>query len=222
MLAPPRAPLVIRDVKRALRHRLETQRKRAERRLAVQLVERSETATRIGVRKSKVRSAGLRGQWRGGAGGGTRTHKGFRPTDSDSVAFTGFATPAPNQRRTTEAQEPRRRDVVSIADRAAMITPLSEGPITTLMRFGSNECEGIGKEVWVEKGLPACPERQHSVCKGPPERRSRMIASPRYSCMKWKCSRAAAGALADRMPRRKPRCGSVSIGRDPGRSRLGP
>src|SRR5947208_2969245 len=36
----------------------------------------------------------------GGAGGGTRTHKGLRPEMCEISAFTGFATPAPRWLRT--------------------------------------------------------------------------------------------------------------------------
>jgi hypothetical protein len=102
-------------------------------------------------------SASSSGQWRGGAGGGIRreahasgsehrhqpmrrsTHRGLRPTDCDFVASTGYATPAPNQQRTTEAQGPRRWNVVSTAARTAMIPMAEAGACTEGMRFVSYE-----------------------------------------------------------------------------------
>ena len=56
---------------------------------------------------------------------------GLRPTDCDSVAFTGFATPAPNQRRTAEARRPRRENIVS------MLTAHDDSPIARRLRHHS-------------------------------------------------------------------------------------
>lgn len=48
-------------------------------------------------------------QWRGGAGGGIRTHMSLRSTVCDSVAFADSATPAPYRQGTTATRGPRRR-----------------------------------------------------------------------------------------------------------------
>src|SRR5690348_10085828 len=44
----------------------------------------------------------------GGAGGGIRTHEGFRPETCQVSAFTSFATPAPHRLRTEVSTRPRR------------------------------------------------------------------------------------------------------------------
>src|SRR5947208_1111714 len=57
----------------------------------------------------------------GGAGGGTRTHKGFRPEMCEISAFTGFATPAPRWLRTPAIPKAKTRHLTRAAARDATI-----------------------------------------------------------------------------------------------------
>src|SRR5205809_7244695 len=57
----------------------------------------------------------------GGAGGGTRTHKGFRPETCEVSAFTGFATPAPRWLRTPAIPKAKTRDPTRAAARGSIM-----------------------------------------------------------------------------------------------------
>src|SRR5947207_1522227 len=57
----------------------------------------------------------------GGAGGGTRTHKGLRPEMCEISAFTGFATPAPRWLRTPVIPKAKTRHLTPAAARDATI-----------------------------------------------------------------------------------------------------
>jgi hypothetical protein len=54
----------------------------------------------------------------GGAEGGIRTHKGFRPVACQTTALTSFATPAPFRLRTLATPRGKTRDLTRAADRA--------------------------------------------------------------------------------------------------------
>src|SRR5438093_1016074 len=65
--------------------------------------------------------AGVRAS--GGAGGGIRTRKGFRPETCEVSAFTSFATPAPRWLRTLASPKANTLDPARAANRQRKVSP---------------------------------------------------------------------------------------------------
>ena len=82
--------------------------------MAPRLSKRSETGCEIWyvIEYKRCPVSGATGGRCGGAGGGTRTHKGLRPEMYQISAFTGFATPAPHRLRTTAIHKAETRDLM--------------------------------------------------------------------------------------------------------------
>ena len=116
----------------------------------------------------------------GGAGGGTRTHKGLRPEMCEISAFTGFATPAPFRLRTPAIPKAETRHPTRAAAHGGTMQAGLHGCGARNTRGGAKP-RGLGSDF----GGAVCfvnprPERARSaLCaplQGAPSRRARAVS----------------------------------------------